>query len=44
MDKFSYINIREYLAKDNLDRIGETDLRTVISDFSCPKIRMLKTF
>ncbi len=37
MDKFSYINIREYLVQDHPDGIGEADLRTAISDFSCPR-------
>lgn len=36
MDKFSYINIREYLAQDHPEGIGEADLRTAVSDFSCP--------
>ena len=37
MDKFSYINIREYLIKDNPNGIGEADLQEAISDFSCPR-------
>lgn len=37
MDKFSYINIREYLVPENPYGIGEADLRTAISDFSCPR-------
>lgn len=37
MNKFSYINIREYLVQNNIDEIGETDLEAVISDFSCPQ-------
>ena len=37
MDKFSYINIREYLIQDNPNGIGEADLQEAISDFSCPK-------
>ena len=37
MDKFSYINIREYLVQDNPDGIGEADLQAAISDFSCPR-------
>ena len=35
MDKFSYINICEYLVQDNPDGIGEADLQTAISDFFC---------
>ena len=37
MDKFSYINIREYLIQDNPNGIGEADLQEAVSDFSCPK-------
>ncbi len=37
MDKFSYINIREYLVQDHSDGIGEADLQAAISDFSCPR-------
>ena len=37
MDKFSYINIREYLIQDNPNGIGEADLQEAISDFSCPR-------
>ena len=37
MDKFSYINIREYLIRDNSNEIGEADLKEAISDFSCPR-------
>ena len=37
MDKFSYINIREYLVQDNPGGIGEADLQAAISDFSCPR-------
>ena len=37
MDKFSYINIREYLIQDNPNEIGEADLQEAVSDFSCPK-------
>ena len=36
MDKFSYINIREYLAQDHPEGIGEADLWAAVSDFSCP--------
>lgn len=35
MDKFSYINIREYLVQDHPEGIGEADLRAAVSDFSC---------
>lgn len=37
MDKFSYINIREYLIQDNPNGIGEADLQESISDFSCSR-------
>ena len=37
MDRFSYINIREYLKHTNPDKIGEADLQIAISDFSCPQ-------
>lgn len=37
MDKFSYINIREYLIQDNPNGIGEADLQEAISDFSCSR-------
>lgn len=37
MDRFSYVNIREYLVRDNSSGIGEADLQMVISDFSCLK-------
>lgn len=37
MDKFSYINIREYLEQDTVNEIGEADLEAAISDFSCPR-------
>lgn len=37
MDKFSYINIREYLIQDNPNGIGEADLQEAVSDFSCPR-------
>ena len=37
MDKFSYINIREYLKHTNSDEIGEADLQMAISAFSCPQ-------
>lgn len=37
MDKFSSINIREYLVQNAPDGIGEADLQVVISDFSCSK-------
>ena len=33
MDKFSYINIREYLIQDNPNGIGEADLQEAVSDF-----------
>ena len=37
MDKFVYINIREYLVYDNSSEIGEADLKTAVSDFLCNK-------
>ena len=37
MDKFVYINIREYLVYDNSSEIGEADLKTAVSDFFCPR-------
>lgn len=44
MDKFSYINIREYLVQNNPDGIGEADLQAAISDFSCPKNPDVESF
>lgn len=37
MDRFSYINIREYLVQNSQDGIREADLQAAISDFSCPR-------
>lgn len=44
MDKFSYINIREYLVQESTKEIGEADLRAAISDFSCPRNLDVETF
>ncbi len=38
-DRFTVINIREYLRKndDGENQFGEDDLRQIISEFSCEK-------
>lgn len=36
-DKFMFVNIREYLAEGDNDKVGEPELLRMISDFSCPK-------
>lgn len=36
-DKFSYVNIREYLVQTTKSEIGESALIEILSDFSCPK-------
>ena len=36
-DKFMFVNIREYLAQGNNEKVGEPELMRMISDFSCPK-------
>lgn len=36
-DKFMFVNIREYLAEGDNDKVGEPELLRIISDFSCPK-------
>ncbi|MCD8069472.1 MAG: GNAT family acetyltransferase [Lachnospiraceae bacterium] len=35
-DKFMFVNIREYLAQGNLEKVGEPELLKIISGFSCP--------
>lgn len=35
-DKFMYVNIREYLAQEDNENVGEPELMRIISDFSCP--------
>ena len=35
-DKFMFVNIREYLAEGDNDKVGEPELLRIISDFSCP--------
>ena len=35
-DKFMFVNIREYLAQGNNEKVGEPELMRMISDFSCP--------
>lgn len=44
MDRFSYINIREYLKHTNPDKIGEADYRLLSPIFLALKIWMLKDF
>ena len=36
-DKFMFVNIREYLAQGNDEKVGEPELMRMISDFSCPR-------
>ena len=36
-DKFMFVNIREYLAQGDNEKVGESELLGIISDFSCPK-------
>lgn len=36
-DKFMFVNIREYLVQGDNEKVGEPELRSIISDFSCPK-------
>ncbi len=36
-DRFMYVNIREYLAQGDNEKVGEPELIRMISDFSCPK-------
>ena len=36
-DKFMFVNIREYLAEGDNEKVGEPELLRMISDFSCPK-------
>lgn len=36
-DKFMFVNIREYLAQGDNEKVGEPELLRMISDFSCPK-------
>ena len=36
-DKFMFVNIREYLAQGDNEKVGESELLRMISDFSCPK-------
>lgn len=36
-DKFMFVNIREYLAQGDNEKVGESELLRIISDFSCPK-------
>ena len=35
-DKFMFVNIREYLAQGNHEKVGEPELLRIISGFSCP--------
>lgn len=37
LEKYFYINIREYLGQKGSNEIGEADLQAAISDFTCPK-------
>lgn len=36
-DRFMFVNIREYLAERDNEKVGEPELLRTISDFSCPK-------
>ena len=36
-DRFMFVNIREYLAQGNNEKVGEPELMRMISGFSCPK-------
>lgn len=36
-DKYMFVNIREYLAQGDDEKVGEPELMRMISDFSCPK-------
>ena len=36
-DRFMFVNIREYLAQGDNEKVGEPELMRMISDFSCPK-------
>lgn len=36
-DRFMFVNIREYLAQGDNEKVGEPELLRMISDFSCPK-------
>ena len=36
-DRFMFVNIREYLAQGDNEKVGEQELLRMISDFSCPK-------
>lgn len=36
-DRFMFVNIREYLAQDDNEKVGEAELMRMISDFSCPR-------
>lgn len=36
-DRFMFVNIREYLAEGDNEKVGEPELLRTISDFSCPK-------
>lgn len=42
VSKYIVFNIREYLNGQN-DELGEDDLLQILSEFSCKKIRMLKS-
>ena len=37
LQKYFYINIREYLEQEGSNEIGEADLLEAISDFTCPR-------
>lgn len=45
-DRFTVINIREYLRKndDGENQFGEDDLRQIISEFSCEKNQDVEFF
>lgn len=36
-DKFMFVNIREYLAQGDNEKVGDPKLLRIISGFSCPK-------
>lgn len=37
LQKYFYVNIREYFGRKDPDQIGEADLQEAISDFTCPR-------
>ena len=39
-----FVNIREYLAEGDNDKVGEPELLRIISEFHALRIRMLNIF